>query len=1141
MIFMQFLLRKHSVFLGFLTFLSASVNAQNPGGVPSANMNLWITADSLVFSGGSAANDADAVDGWNDLSGNRVNDFADSNMAPPTYRSNAQDNINYHPIVEFDGINDGMNLGDDYIFTPAAKLGQTWFSVVKSDDHANAKTLQPIFDFGYLQTRGYGLIKTKNRSLIYTPAVLGGKPLEMTFTSDTLPELNRSIIDFGDSLAMFKNGDELSNSTNQTLVALTASQIDELPVPDLTDGPFTIGRISKTGLINNNLGRYLQGKFCELIGFDTLLTDTQIQKIETYLTLKYSLKYTKNYLASDSTIMYNTSTFNEFTIGIARDDSSNIFQKQSRDFYDTTRIYLGTLASDNASNTSTKADFTGDIRYLVMGSDGKIMASSTAAKNEKPSGIYSRIAREFKLKNTRFTGTFNLDFRLNKCADTSRVDKDHLRLLVDTDDDFSDATIYSSADGLTFSYADGVISIQGIANSIIGKDSLRYLTIGSTDYDTPLRFNSYPMNIGKNMNFWIHSQNGSTTASSASTDGDAVNGWNDLSCHRKNNLADSNMAPPTFRDNVAKNINYHPAIEFDGINDGLNLGDDYVFTEAAKLGQNWFCVFWPDSNASNRTAQLMLDFGRPQSHGYGIFAHQNYISMYSPESFGGATTFSDSGLHYRGSIPMLSNSGIDFQDSIFVKLEGTLFAQNNITLTKLTTNEIWENPINFGSSGPFTIGRQSVETAVNNNNGRRYQGRISEIIGFDTLLSSTETQKIETYLAIKYGIALQKNYISSSGTTIYDTAQGYRHYTIGIGRDDNSTNIDKVEKGAIFQKQSHDYLDSVRIYMNALATDNMSNTATRADFAGNERYVVMGSDGKAMCMKPSVVTDFPTATIYSRLAREFKVTNTDFSADFNIDFRLNECADTANVTTSHLRLLIDTDSNLTDATVYGTADGLSFAYNDGIVSVSNVSTTLIPTNSTRFLTLASTDELTPLPIELLSFAGYTSDNTHVLEWQTASEQDNCCFELQRSADAQTWTTLATIDGAINSNVVTNYSYIDSTVLNGSNYYRLKQIDFNGSFSFSDNIVHLLHQQEIDFSLHPNPASDFLTIELSTPYQNISYEIYNSAGQLVKKNHLNPLNGLTLQISIQELAKGDYFIKLTNGALQGTKEFAILKF
>lgn len=116
----------------------------------------------------------------------------------------------------------------------------------------------------------------------------------------------------------------------------------------------------------------------------------------------------------------------------------------------------------------------------------------------------------------------------------------------------------------------------------------------------------------------------------------------------------------------------------------------------------------------------------------------------------------------------------------------------------------------------------------------------------------------------------------------------------------------------------------------------------------------------------------------------------------------------------------------------------------GTIRSANVISTFSP------FTLASTNQaVNALPIELLSFDAQKQDDEVLVSWTTATEINNDFFEVQRSADGRTFHTITTVPGAGNSATERSYEHLDEEPLNGWNYYRLKQVDYDGSYSYSE--------------------------------------------------------------------------------------------
>jgi surface protein len=123
-----------------------------------------------------------------------------------------------------------------------------------------------------------------------------------------------------------------------------------------------------------------------------------------------------------------------------------------------------------------------------------------------------------------------------------------------------------------------------------------------------------------------------------------------------------------------------------------------------------------------------------------------------------------------------------------------------------------------------------------------------------------------------------------------------------------------------------------------------------------------------------------------------------------------------------------------------------------------------------------------LPVTWLDFTGQLETNKVILNWKTASEQNNTGFDVERSADGRSWSKIGFIPGKINSVVLTPYSYTDLSPLKGLSYYRLKQIDLDKRFSYS-RIIRINNVINGKVAIWPNPVNNLLNIEINQRYRN----------------------------------------------------------
>jgi hypothetical protein len=172
---------------------------------------------------------------------------------------------------------------------------------------------------------------------------------------------------------------------------------------------------------------------------------------------------------------------------------------------------------------------------------------------------------------------------------------------------------------------------------------------------------------------------------------------------------------------------------------------------------------------------------------------------------------------------------------------------------------------------------------------------------------------------------------------------------------------------------------------------------------------------------------------------------------------------------------------------------------------------------------------TPLPIELLSFTAKNEGKHNLLKWTTATEINNNYFNVERSVDAKIFESFATVNGAGNSNTAMNYSINDTQPYNGLTYYRLKQTDYNGDYSYSNIISIENNLQGFELSnIHPNPTTDAINFDFYSPVSGeLKVQIHDYTGRVVLENNFLITKGKTsLNAPMAELAKGIYSLKAT---------------
>ena len=188
------------------------------------------------------------------------------------------------------------------------------------------------------------------------------------------------------------------------------------------------------------------------------------------------------------------------------------------------------------------------------------------------------------------------------------------------------------------------------------------------------------------------------------------------------------------------------------------------------------------------------------------------------------------------------------------------------------------------------------------------------------------------------------------------------------------------------------------------------------------------------------------------------------------------------------------------------------------------------------------NNVSPLPIELLQFNGKYQDNGSLLYWSTASETDNDYFVVERSNDGNHFYAVGTVDGAGNSNQVLSYNLRDYESIDKVAYYRLKQVDFDGHYTYSK-IIALRSMKSFGsqyLNLYPQPASTDVFVEqgMFVNGESFATEIFNTQGALVQRDlHTSDESG-NLLLHLKNLEQGMYMLRITDGIHQLTKPLII---
>lgn len=422
--------------------------------------------------------------------------------------------------------------------------------------------------------------------------------------------------------------------------------------------------------------------------------------------------------------------------------------------------------------------------------------------------------------------------------------------------------------------------------------------------------------------------------------------------------------------------------------------------------------------------------------------------------------------------------------------------------SSVTTFTPTQNP---GTSNNFQIGGIGTSSYP-------LTGDIAELFVFSNNLNLAQQNILNNYLSAKYNISLDANDLyneDDSGNFDFDVA--------GIGQaSDGSSHLDAQGTGIVRVNTPSDLDDS--------------------------EYLFWGHTNGAL--DSYLVSDLPTG-IDSRIARQWRVSETGDIGTFNISFDLSDVGGA--IDAADLRLLIDTDGD----SLYNDESGAAII--SGAVNTSGniFQWSGVSISNNQGFSIGSVDDTdTPLPISLLLFqAEFNHENFVEVSWITSSEMNNDFFTIEKSVDGLNWTIVTTLNGAGNSNQELKYQIIDIEPFQGISYYRLMQTDFDGNFEIFDPVAvknGLVISDVVDenVSIYPNPGNGNSVYMEFVNFKPGMYKInvIDESGRLILHRDLNIEEGSNyIEMELLHgvtLVKGIHFIRVSSLEKVITKKYIV---
>lgn len=214
-------------------------------------------------------------------------------------------------------------------------------------------------------------------------------------------------------------------------------------------------------------------------------------------------------------------------------------------------------------------------------------------------------------------------------------------------------------------------------------------------------------------------------------------------------------------------------------------------------------------------------------------------------------------------------------------------------------------------------------------------------------------------------------------------------------------------------------------------------------------------------------------------------------------------------------------------------DSLNYSDDDLVSSVPNV---VVNNNATY--TMGSTSEANALPVEFLYIRAKQEMSENRIDWATAMEENNSHFIIQRTHDGASWESLDEVGGAGFSSNVLKYTYLDQNPYSDVNYYRIKQVDYDGKFDFSQIVMvnSLVEQANVNLKLYPNPAVDYVHVTWGEEEETGKIVLLGLNGSVVAEQFPDQHNAMTFDLT--SVKDGVYFIQFVGSSSTKTERLVV---
>ena len=400
-----------------------------------------------------------------------------------------------------------------------------------------------------------------------------------------------------------------------------------------------------------------------------------------------------------------------------------------------------------------------------------------------------------------------------------------------------------------------------------------------------------------------------------------------------------------------------------------------------------------------------------------------------------------------------------------------------------------------------------------------FSGNMAEIIYIlDSQLTALKQNRVESYLATKYGITLGTtsnpgNYTASDSTTVFWPASSvYQNDVFGIGTDSLS---------GLVQQQSNSVNSGSGNGTGQKAKGNLVLTADTT--LTDKSFLMIGNDAAALTEVVIGSGDaLPVAVGSTRVLRKWKVINTGNVGKVDLSFDTTGLANLSGGSAiRNYALLIDNDGNGN--------------FNNGTVSFFNATGVTgkklnfsgVTLNNAVVFTIITNKAAAALPAVWLGFTAAALKENAVLNWRTSDEINVDRYTVEHSFDGLVFKIVSSIT-AKNSSGVNNYNFTHEGLAAGTYYYRIRRTDIDGSSGYSDTKTVKITTTGANVQVRPNPVAGAILVLAVTARQSSKtlVQVLSTDGKIMLQRNINLSAGTSLvNLDIGTVPSGVYMVQL----------------